>query len=147
MPTPTKTTVLSAAQLRKLGEDTAMAEAQKVFAGMKKVEDEKKSMQDAFMTRQPHPEAMERLMTVVRNTAAQGKTEVLVFQFPSSYLDDGGRRINNSEPDWPKSLTGFAKRAFDLYEQHLKSQGYKLRAQILDFPNGMPGDVGIFLSW
>jgi hypothetical protein len=147
MSTLTKTTTFSAAQLRKLGEDTAMAEAQKAYAAKKKAEDEKKSMQDAFMAREPHPEAMDRLMTVVRNMAEQGKTELLVFQFPSSYLEDGGRRINNSEPDWPQSLVGFAKRAFDFYEEHLRAQGFRLRAQILDFPNGMPGDVGIFLNW
>jgi hypothetical protein len=25
--------------------------------------------------------------------------------------------------------------------------GYKLRVQIIDFPGGMPGDVGITLKW
>jgi hypothetical protein len=143
----TKTTVFSAAQLRKLGEDTAIAEAHKASAGLKKAEDEKKHMQEAFMAREPHPEAMDRLMTVVRKTAEQGKTDLLVFQFPSSYLEDGGRSINNGEPDWPKSLDGFAKRAYDFYQEYLKAQGFRLRAQILDFPNGMPGDIGIFLSW
>jgi hypothetical protein len=31
--------------------------------------------------------------------------------------------------------------------KELEPQGYKLRAQIMDFPGGMPGDVGIFLRW
>jgi hypothetical protein len=29
----------------------------------------------------------------------------------------------------------------------LEPKGYKLRAQIMDFPGGMQGDVGIFLRW
>jgi hypothetical protein len=147
MSMPTKTVPLTPAQLHKLGEEKAMAEAQKAFAEMKKAEEKKKSLQEAFMAREPHPEAMDRVMTAVRNMAEQGKSEVLLFQFPSSYLEDGGRRINNFDPDWPKSLTGFAKRAYDLYAEHLKPHGYRLRAQILDFPGGMPGDVGFFISW
>jgi hypothetical protein len=29
----------------------------------------------------------------------------------------------------------------------LRSKGYRLRVQIVDFPKGMPGDVGMTLSW
>jgi len=29
----------------------------------------------------------------------------------------------------------------------LKSRGYKLRFQIVDFPGGIPGDVSVTLSW
>jgi len=139
--------VLTPAQLHKLGEEKAMAEAKKAFAEMKKAEDHKKSLHDAFMTREPHPETMDRLMAAVRHLAEQGKSELLVLQFPSSYLEDGGRRINNFDPDWPRSLTGYAKRAYDLYEEKLKPLGYRLRAQILDFPGGKPGEVGFTLSW
>jgi hypothetical protein len=28
-----------------------------------------------------------------------------------------------------------------------RPRGYKLKVQIVDFPNGMPGDVGMFLTW
>lgn len=134
-------------QLHKLSQETASAKAKDAYAAMQKAEEAKKNMEEAFLAREPHPEAMNRLMTMVQRMAEQGKTELLVVQFPSSYLPDGGRRINNFEPDWPKSLTGFAKRAYDFYEEHLKQHGYKFSAKVLDFPGGMPGDIGIFLSW
>jgi hypothetical protein len=72
---------------------------------------------------------------------------VLALRFPSTYCTDGGRAINSFEPDWPKTLTGFAKRAHEFWQKELEPQGYKVRAQIMDFPGGMPGDVGIFLKW
>jgi hypothetical protein len=43
-------------------------------------------------------------------------------------------RSNSFEPDWPGTLTGFAKRAHDFWQKELEPQGYKLRAQIMDFP-------------
>src|SRR5262249_25325064 len=114
---------------------------------MKKAEEKKRSLHEAFMAREPHPETMDRLMAAVRHLAEQGKSEMLVLQFPSSYLEDGGRRINNFDPEWPTSLTGFAKRAYDLYETALKPQGSRLRPQTLDSPAGKPGDVGFTLPW
>jgi len=35
----------------------------------------------------------------------------------------------------------------DLFRVSLKPLGYKLQFQIVDFPNGVPGDVGITLKW
>jgi hypothetical protein len=70
-----------------------------------------------------------------------------MFSFPASYFNDGGRRINNNEPDWPVSLEGHAKRAYAYFEKKLRPLGYKVRVEILDYPGGMPGNVGFFLSW
>lgn len=69
------------------------------------------------------------------------------MRFPSAYCTDRGRAINNFEPDWPQTLTGFAKKAHAFYEKELAPLGYKVRAQIMDYPDGMLGDVGIFLRW
>jgi hypothetical protein len=44
-------------------------------------------------------------------------------------------------------LTGFAQRAYEFWQKELEPKGYKLHAQVLDFPGGMPGDVGMFLRW
>ena len=57
------------------------------------------------------------------------------------------KAINNFDPHWPDTLTGFAKRAHEFWQKELEPHGYKLRAQIMDFPGGMPGDIGIFLRW
>jgi hypothetical protein len=66
---------------------------------------------------------------------------------PAPICADGGRAIDNFEPERPQTLTGFAKKAHELYEKELAPLGYKVRAQIMDYPGGMPGDVGIFLRW
>ena len=49
--------------------------------------------------------------------------------------------------DWPQTLQGKAKEFFDRYQTYGKPQGYKLKAMIINFPGGMPGDVGFFLNW
>jgi hypothetical protein len=142
-----KPAVLTPDQLHKISDETAMAKAKEALAEMNLEEEHKKSLRDAFMSRATNANALERVMMVVQHLAEQGETEMLVLQFPASYLDDHGRKINNLEPDWPTSLTGFAKRAFEFYEKNLKQYDYKVRAQILDYPGGMPGDVGLYLVW
>jgi hypothetical protein len=51
------------------------------------------------------------------------------------------------EPGWENTLTGLPKELFLFWNTHLRPRGYRLRCQIVDFPNGMPGDVGMTLSW
>jgi hypothetical protein len=60
---------------------------------------------------------------------------------------DDGRAINNGDPNWPETLVGLAQRAFEFYKSELQPHAYKLRAKVLDFPGGKPGEVGIALSW
>jgi hypothetical protein len=60
---------------------------------------------------------------------------------------DRGRAINQGESGWENTLTGLPKEMFQLWKDHLQSRGYKIRYQIIDFPGGMPGDIGIILSW
>jgi hypothetical protein len=99
------------------------------------------------MSRELHPEAIERINTAVSNAAKNGHLQLQVLTFPSSYCNEGGRRINILDPEWPTSLEGFAKRAFEFYEKELRPLGYKLHAEIISFPGGLPGDVGLFLKW
>jgi hypothetical protein len=139
--------VLTPQQVRKISADAEAKELQAALALSRKAEEEQKKVHEAFMSREVHPEAVSRVMAVVKRAAEQGKSEILLFQFPSEYCHDRGRAINNAEPDWPKSLDGFARRAFLAYEEFLKPHGYKLQARILDYPRGMPGNVGLFLAW
>lgn len=133
--------------LYKIKRDRERAEAEKVAAQEAKRREEEKSLNDALMSREIHPQAMERVMAAVKRAAERGETHVAVIQFPSKMCKDSGRAINSGDPDWPKSLVGFPERAFEFFEQHLKSHGFKLRAEILNFPGGEPGDVGITLHW
>jgi hypothetical protein len=133
--------------LKKISNDADMTKAQEYLKRAKKQEDEQKSLHEAFMGRDIHPEVGERVNAAVRRAAEQGHNELQVIAFPASYCTDGGRRINNNEPDWPSSLDGFAKKAYEYFEKELQPLGYKVRVQILDYPGGMPGNVGMFLKW
>jgi hypothetical protein len=53
----------------------------------------------------------------------------------------------NSSSEYRQKPARLACCGRDFYEQELRAAGYKARAQIIDYPGGVPGDVGIFLSW
>ena len=57
------------------------------------------------------------------------------------------RAIDQVEDGWEKTLTGVLKEIYQLWDKYFRPRGYKLRVQIVDFPGGMPGDVGMTLSW
>jgi hypothetical protein len=84
---------------------------------------------------------------LVMNAVKDGKMEAMVYSFPSDLCSDSGRAINNGAPNWPETLQGKAKEFFDRYEQMAKPQGYRLKAMVINFPGGVPGDVGLFLNW
>ncbi|KQV10886.1 hypothetical protein ASC97_16420 [Rhizobium sp. Root1203] len=84
---------------------------------------------------------------LVMKAAADGKFEAMVYSFPSSFCTDSGRAINNSLPGWQNTLQGRAKEVFDLFESVARPQGYTLKAMVINFPEGMPGDIGFFLGW
>ena len=134
-------------ELRRITNEKEMAKAREALEKKRKADEAQEQVREAFMTQDVHPEVFERVSRVVKSAAERGEREVLVVRFPGEYCTDGGRAINSFEPDWPKTLTGFAKRAFEFWQKELQPKGYKARAQILDFPGGVPGDVGIFLRW
>jgi hypothetical protein len=85
--------------------------------------------------------------TVIQRAVRNGLTEVQVYRFPNSLCTDNGRAINQQEPGWEKTLTGIALEIFKLWSDYLKPRGYRIRYQIIDFPGGVPGDVGIVIAW
>ena len=92
-------------------------------------------------------EAIARAVKIIERAAANGLTEVQVHRFPNQLCTDKGRAINQQEPGWEKTLTGVPKEIYQLWEKYFRPRGYRLRVQIIDFPGGMPGDVGMTLSW
>lgn len=84
---------------------------------------------------------------LVMNAVKDGKMEALVYSFPSDLCTDSGRAINSADPDWPNTLQGKAKEFYDRYEAEAKPQGYRLKAMVINFPGGVPGDIGLFLNW
>jgi hypothetical protein len=92
-------------------------------------------------------EGIRRAVKIIERAASNGLTEVLVYRFPNRLCTDNGRAINQQEPGWEDTLTGVPKEIHSLWRRHFRDRGYKLRVQIIDFPGGMPGDVGMTLSW
>src|SRR4029079_5699923 len=92
-------------------------------------------------------EALSRVAAIIEPAGSTGLTEVQVYRFPNALCTDHGRAINQQEPGWETTLTGVPKEIYDFWERQLRPLGYKLKVQIIDFPGGMPGDVGITLKW
>jgi hypothetical protein len=99
------------------------------------------------MEREVGPQAVQRFNSWVRRAAEQGQNEIQILRFPSQYCTDHGRAINNFEDGWPATLTGFAQKVHEAYRAQLEPQGYKIRAQILNYPNGGLGEVGLYIGW
>lgn len=85
--------------------------------------------------------------SVIQRAVRNGLTEVQVYRFPNMLCTDKGRAINQMEPGWEKTLTGIPKEIYQLWTDYLQPRGYRIRYQIIDFPGGVPGDIGITISW
>ncbi len=93
-------------------------------------------------------EAFAKAAAIIERAANNGLTEVEVLRFPNALCTDHGRAINNGlEPGWENTLIGLPKEMYKFWEQHLRPLGYRVRVQVVDFPGGMPGDIGFTLIW
>jgi hypothetical protein len=133
-------------------EKIALAEAEKASEHMRRqaeAEAEKKMLSDKLTKPSgvSDEEAMKRVAVIVQRAASNCLTEVEVYRFPNALCTDHGRAINQQEPGWENTLTGLPKEMYEFWGRRLRPLGYKLRFQIVDWPGGMPGDVGIILKW
>ena len=133
-------------------EKLALAEAQKAADAERKhavAEAEKKALLDKLTKPSgvSDEEALKRVQAIVERAVANGLTEVLVYRFPNHLCTDRGRAINQQEAGWETTLTGLPKEMYEFWKRQLQPLGYKIKFQIVDFPGGMPGDVGITLKW
>jgi hypothetical protein len=143
---------------------TNILSAKELMAKIAKVEGEKASKamkaheaaeaeKQALLDRLARPsglsddEVMEKAAIIVNRAVENGMTSVQVFRFPNHICTDNGRAINQVEDGWEQTLTGVPKEIYDFWQRQLKPRGYHIRYEIIDYPGGMPGDVGIFLSW
>ena len=90
---------------------------------------------------------MVKAVAIIQRAANNGLTEVQVYRFPNTLCTDHGRAINQQESGWETTLTGVPKEIYEFWARQLRSLGYKLRVQIVDFPGGVPGDVAMTLKW
>jgi hypothetical protein len=92
-------------------------------------------------------EGIRRAIAMIERAIGNGLTEIQVSRFSNQLCTDRGRAINQQEAGWEKTLTGLPKEIYGLWERHFRPRGYKLRAEIVSFPGGVPGDVGLYLKW
>src|SRR6187551_3307464 len=92
-------------------------------------------------------EKIELASTVIQRAVRNGLEEVQVYRFPNTLCTDKGRAINQQEPGWENTLTGIPKEIFQLWTVYLKPRGYRISYQIIDFSGGVPGDIGVTISW
>ncbi len=114
-----------------------------------KKEAEKKALLDQFLKPSgvSDDERMKRAAAIIQRAVNNELTEVEVGRFPNVVCTDRGRSINQQERAWEKTLTGLPKELFEFWAKHLQPRGDKIKCPIVDFPGGMPGDVGMSLSW
>ena len=145
----TGTATFSAADLKRRMAEREAAKAAEELRHMREQEEKQKQVMEEFhKPPERTPEQVLQLVTQLVNRAAEaGQTEVQVYRFPNELCSDRGRRINNSEPDWEKTLEGRPKAAYDFWHDHLRPLGFGLKAEVLEYPGGMPGDIGFFVTW
>jgi hypothetical protein len=101
----------------------------------------------------------------IKRAFERGETELMFSSFPCSFCTDGGRAIGNigappinkptkaelaakgDEPEWLPTVPVGVRQVHAYWKEHLKAGGFKFSARIINYPGGIPGDVGLFFSW
>ena len=138
--------------VKELQAKIAAAEGAKASAALKaqQAEDEEKR---ALLERLTRPsglsddEVMEKASIIINRAVENGQMSVQVFTFPHTICSDNGRAINQAESGWEGTLTGIPKEIYEFWKRQLQPRGYHIRYETINYPGGMPGDIGIFLSW
>jgi len=145
----TGTGLFSAADIKRRMAEREAAKAAEELRRMREQEEKQKAVMAEF--HKPPERTPEQLLhfvqQLVSHAAEAGQTEVQVYRFPNELCSDRGRRINNSEPGWEQTLEGRPKAAYEFWHDHLRPLGFHLKAEVLEYPGGMPGDIGFFLTW
>jgi len=139
----------SAADLKRRMAERAAARAAEELRHMREQEEKQKAVMEEFHkppARTPE-QLMQLIMRLVTQAAESGQNEIQIYRFPNSLCTDGGRRINNSLPDWEKTLEGRPKLGYEFWHDQLRPLGFGLKAEVIEYPGGMPGDIGFFLTW
>ena len=143
------TQTFSVAEIKRRMAEREAAKAAEELRRMREQEEKQKAVMAEF--HKPPERTPEQLLhfvqQLVNHAAEAGQTEVQVYRFPNALCSDRGRRINNSEPGWETTLEGRPKSAYDFWHDHLRPLGFGLKAEVVEYPGGMPGDIGFFLTW
>ncbi len=136
-----------AGELRTLTAEAALRES----GARRSRRDEERERRRRWIHELLHADLTPGLIEHIRHTcleaARRGEARALVYRFPSEMLEDRGRAIIDRDPEWPETLRGQPRRVYEFWQKELAPRGYRLSARLLDYRDGLPGDVGFFLSW
>jgi CBS domain-containing protein len=91
--------------------------------------------------------AWQHMLHEARVAASKGEKEHMLVKFPCELCTDHGRAVNVPDPSWPTTLRGLPAQLFLRWKRELRDRGFKLGARVIDFPDGIPGHIGLFLIW
>ena len=101
----------------------------------------------------------------IRRAFERGETELMISSFPSGFCSDGGRAVINAgvppinrpskeeaarleeEPEWLATMPAGVRKVHGYWKTNLKPGGFGMSARIINYPDGKPGDVGLFFTW
>jgi hypothetical protein len=110
-------------------------------------------------------EIIESGLDRIKRAFERGETELMISSFPSTFCTDDGRAIINAgappinkpskeeaarqveEPDWLLALPAGVRQVYEYWKHNLKSGGFGFSARIINYPDGKPGDIGLFFTW
>lgn len=81
------------------------------------------------------------------HAAERGEKEMQLLRMPREACTDNGRMIGVGEAEWPSTLRGEAAEIWQRWRRELKDRGFRITARTLEYPDGIPGDIGLFLVW
>jgi CBS domain-containing protein len=87
-----------------------------------------------------------KLLDRAQASAAQGENSFELIRFPCDLCSDGGRKIDVAEIDWPTTLRGEAAEVYARWERELRPAGFRLRAQIVEYLDGIPNNIALSLA-
>jgi len=137
----------SAADFRALVEAHQAAEARERVERRQALEAQRKQQIKELAARRLTDARWRALLDEARRAAGAGAREHMLVRFPSQLCADNGRMINAPDRHWPETLRGEPADIFRRWETELQPKGFRIAAQIVEFPDGVPGDVALFLMW
>ncbi|MGO9672622.1 MAG: hypothetical protein ACLPSF_00335 [Methylocella sp.] len=139
---------MSVADLKAYIAEVESAKASQSYGAVERAAQAKKDLIDKLLKPVDFtPEKAHICAERLRMAAEHGDTELLVARFPSELCTDHARAINNAEEGWPDTLVGAPRSVYEIWKEKFKPLGYRLKAAILDWPEGLPGDVGMYITW
>lgn len=139
--------VSNAADLRRRADELREARRRQTAAERQRRAEARAAALRAFLDQHVTEEDFARARQRIHAAVENGRYQVEVLRFPADALTDGGRAVNNDDPSWPETLRGPAAEWYAAFRRSAEPNGFKMHARVVNFPDGKPGEVGLFLSW